>query len=400
MAKRSSSTLSGKTIQLYPAQHDFVLCPDRFAAFIAGIGSGKSYAGAVKGLVTAKATGGLGLIIAPTYPMLRDATLRTFQLVAGAAITEYRKSEMIATLRGGLEVMFRSADNPDRLRGPNISWLWIDEAGLCPEGTWEVAIGRLREGGKAGPAWVTGTPKGRHTWLFRILPQLTLFRAATKDNPHLDPEFVRSLETSYTGAFARQELLGEFVSFEGLVYDDFQRDRHIMQRSDKWQRVIAGMDEGYTNPAVILVVGLDSDGRAHVLSEFYQRRMLQGDVVGEAKRLQAAHGIASFCVDPSAAGLIAELRSVGLPVIEADNDVFPGMQHVKQRLAVAGDGKPRLTFDPSCVQTIAELESYVWKDGKAGAKDEPEKVNDHAMDALRYVLYTGATKGLTGQLMY
>lgn len=366
------------------------MCRDRFAAFIAGIGSGKSYAGAVKGLITADKTRGLGLIIAPTYPMLRDATLRTFQLVAGDAIKAFHKSEMLATLRGGMEVMFRSADNPDRLRGPNISWLWIDEAGLCPEGTWEVAIGRLREGGRAGPAWVTGTPKGRHTWLYRTLPQMTLFRAATKDNPHLDPQFVASLEASYSGAFARQELLGEFVSFEGLVYDEFQRDRHITSTDGPWQRVLAGMDEGYTNPAVILVIGLDGDSRAHVLSEFYQRRTLQADVVGEAQRLCHVHGIETFIADPSAAGLIAEMRSAGLPVREADNAVFAGIQHVKGMLAVAGDGRPRLTVDPSCVQTIAEMESYVWKDGKAGARDEPEKVNDHAMDALRYALYTGA----------
>ena len=113
-----------------------MLCPDRFSAFIAGIGSGKSYAGAVKGLVTATRTGGLGLIIAPTYPMLRDATLRTFQLVAGAAITEYRKSEMIATLRGGLEVMFRSADNPDSLRGEGLDLAILDECAFMQVSAW------------------------------------------------------------------------------------------------------------------------------------------------------------------------------------------------------------------------------------------------------------------------
>jgi phage terminase large subunit len=47
---------------------------------------------------------------------------------------------------------------------------------------------------------------------------------------------------------------------------------------------------------------------------------------------------------------------------------------------VQGDNRPRLTVDPSCVETINEFESYVWKP----EKDEPVKENDHAMDALRY----------------
>lgn len=397
--------MSERTVELYPAQHDFVACPDRFSAFIAGIGSGKSYAGAVKGLVAAQRTRGLGLVLAPTYPMLRDATLRTFTFVAGDALASFHKSEMLATLRGGLQVIFRSADNPDRLRGPNVSWLWIDEAALCPDETWPIAIGRLREGGKAGPAWLTGTPKGRN-WVYNLLPQVTVFRVATKDNPYLDTEFVKSLEDSYTGAFARQELYGEFVSFEGLVYDEFDRSRHVVKRDGPWKRVVFGLDEGYTNPAVILVVGFDSDDRAHVITEFYQRRVLQGDVVAEAARLTGLHHPAVMYADPSAAGLIAEVHASSsrfgpmVRVQAANNDVMRGIQYVKNRLVVAGDGKPRLTFDPSCVNTLAELESYVWKQGKAGMKDEPEKVNDHAMDALRYALFSETTSRLTGKLFY
>jgi PBSX family phage terminase large subunit len=385
------------TLTLYPTQYDFVFCPSRFAGFISGIGAGKSHAGAAKAVKACYEIGGLGLVIAPTYPMLRDATLRTFTSVAGDLVQQVKHSEMLVTMKGGAEVIFRSADNPDRLRGPNISWLWIDEAALCPAQTWEIAIGRLREGGKAGPAWITGTPKGRN-WVYNLMPRLTMFRVATADNPYLDREFVRSLEESYTGLFAKQELLGEFVSFEGLVYDEFDRSRHVQQRQGPWQRVIAGVDEGFTNPAVILVIGLDGDGRAHLVEEFYQRRMLQADVVSEARRLWQAYHISTFYADPSAAGLIAEMQSVNLPVQSAINDVFPGIQHIKGRLAQAGDGRPRLTLDPSAVNTIAELESYIWKQGKAGVKDEPEKVNDHAMDALRYPLFSDESQAMTGSL--
>jgi phage terminase large subunit len=54
---------------------------------------------------------------------------------------------------------------------------------------------------------------------------------------------------------------------------------------------------------------------------------------------------------------------------------------VQDLLKIQGDGKPRLTVDPSCVNVINEFESYTWKP----EKDEPVKENDHAMDAVRYL---------------
>ena len=95
-------------IELYGTQHDFVACQDRFTGFIGGIGSGKSYAGAVKAMLYCQVPGTLGLVIAPSYPMLRDATLRTFKQVAEAAIAETHASEMRLTLRNGAEVLFLS----------------------------------------------------------------------------------------------------------------------------------------------------------------------------------------------------------------------------------------------------------------------------------------------------
>jgi phage terminase large subunit-like protein len=96
---------------------------------IGGIGSGKSYAGCVKAFVRASERKVLLMVTAPTYPMLRDATLRTFMDMAGPFVRDFYKSEMIATLVNGSEVLFRSTENPDRLRGPNLHGWFGDEAG-------------------------------------------------------------------------------------------------------------------------------------------------------------------------------------------------------------------------------------------------------------------------------
>ena len=131
-----------RRIRLSPVQHDFLTCEERFTAFVGGIGSGKTYAGCVKDLAAAK-PGTLGLVVAPTYPMLRDATLRTFLEIAEGAIERFNHAEMTARVKTGGEILFRSADNPDRLRGPNLHWAHIDEGAMCPPGTWEIIIGAL-----------------------------------------------------------------------------------------------------------------------------------------------------------------------------------------------------------------------------------------------------------------
>jgi phage terminase large subunit len=152
------------------------------------------------------------------------------------------------------------------------------------------------------------------------------------------------------------------------------------------------MDEGYTNPAVILLVGEDGDGRRHVAREYYQRGVLQSLVCQHALDWQRRHSTETCVVDDSAAGLIAELRAVGVNArAAAKGRVLDGIQLVQDALKVQGDGKARLTVDPSCENLISEFESYRWKATNGRVKDEPEKENDHALDALRY-LFGALTK--------
>ncbi len=365
-------------IELYNKQYDFVSCQDRFTAMLGGIGSGKTFAGCIKSLYYAKPKT-LGLVVAPTYRMLHDATIRTFREVNEELIADYNKTNHEIVLRNGAEIFFRSADDPEKLHGINAHWAWIDEAGLAQKGTWEIVIGRLRAGGGAGPCWITTTPKGRN-WLYEKRDMMTIFKAATTDNPYVSQVFVQSLIDNYSGQFLAQEVYGEFAQLEGLIYPDFNRNIHVKRLEKDFNYYHLAIDEGYTNPAVILLIGYDEDKRRHICEEFYQRGKLQSDIITEAMRMAHGRRIEDIAVDAAAAGLIAELRNNGLMARPKKGRVLDGIRAVQDLLKVQDDGLPRLTIDPSCVYTINEFESYIWKE----AKDEPVKENDHAMDALRY----------------
>lgn len=360
----------------------------RASAYVGGIGSGKTWAGAARigPWLQAKT---LGMVTAPTYRMLRDATLRTFLELWGDICT-LNKTDMVATFPSGAEVLFRTTDDPQHLRGPNLWWWWGDEAALYSRETWPIMLGRLR-GSEDAAAWLTTTPRGRN-WLYSEFvqhpqPGREIIRCQTRDNPYLPASYVDDVYRSYSGQYADQELAGEFVSWEGLVYEEFSRERHVAETPTAPPTVvIAGVDEGYTNPAAIVAVQLDPDGRAHVPEIIYGRQILQDSLVAMAQDLAQRRQIATFYADPSAAGLIAALRAAGLRVVEADNAVFAGIQTVKGRLAMAGDGRPRLTVAPTCPDLLAEFEQYAWEPN--APRDRPVKANDHALDALRYALHS------------
>jgi predicted phage terminase large subunit-like protein len=209
------ATLSVR-VRLTPTQRAFHRSDARYRGFVAGIGAGKSWAGAYD-LIRRARPGRLYMAAAPTFPMMRDATLRTFASLARGLhfLAGLNRSDLTATLGNGAEVLFRSADDPERWRGPNLSGVWLDEASLMVRSAFDVAIGRLREAGEQGWLSATFTPKGRVHWTYDLFgrgaPDTALFHARTGDNPFLPPEFTAGVARQYGGLLSQQELEGAFV---------------------------------------------------------------------------------------------------------------------------------------------------------------------------------------------
>lgn len=180
----------------------------------------------------------------------------------------------------------------------------------------------------------------------------------TKDNPFLPDDYIERI-SHMTGVVFKRYVKGLWVGSEGLVYDRWDRSVFVMpRRGVQWKRYMVGMDAGYENPTVMLVIGEDGDGNLHILHEFYKSKQLEPDVIREAERIERAYGIETFILDPSAASLGAGMRGAGLQVKGANNAVLDGIQSVQARLIVSDNGQPRLTVEPTCENTIREFESY------------------------------------------
>ncbi len=271
---------------------------------------------------------------------------------------------------------------------------WAEEANRLTEDDCNELLARLRGSAASWRQLILSTnPDAWSHWInrrFIMGSGASVFRSTAADNPHNPPDYGAVLD-SLTGVLRSRLRDGLWSTAQGIVYDEFDPALHIAElpASGPWASVCAGLDEGYTNPACILVVAEDPSGHKHVLAEFYASRVLQPDLVAAASNLAHTYAIDTFYADPAAAGLIAALRAANLRVHPADNDISAGIATVKAHLRPATDGRPRLTFSELCTNTLREIETYVWDRNERRIRETPAPYcADHAMDALRYALHT------------
>lgn len=295
-------------IELSETQTAFVTGDRKYELFLGGIGAGKTHAGAIKAIGAIRA-GGLGMVIAPTFRMLRDSTWRTAISVwrdLGIVEQILRGDELRVVFRNGAEAIFRSAEDPDRLRGPNASWAWIDEAAQCHPDTWLIAIGRLREAGRAGRCWLTTTPKGMN-WLYEVFvrratDETMIYKAPTWSNPFNPPEYAASLAEQYEGDFALQELEAEFIADDEsalLRYEWLEQAGMMEAAYVRGEPITAGVDvAGPGEDETVLVV---RQGSGILGVQGWGSADARGDVL-HALRPFASRGLESVCVDGAGIG--------------------------------------------------------------------------------------------------
>lgn len=213
-----------RTIRLHRAQRAFRRSSALYRGFVGGRGAGKSWVGAYD-LIRRARRGRTYLVGSPTGVLMGDTTFPTFKKIAldlgvwgSARLTPYPNVELTT----GATVRFRTADDPEKMRGPNLSGVWLDEASLMHRDAYGICIAALREEGEQGWLSATFTPKGRLHWTYPTFaegrPNTELFRAATRANPFLPPGFHATLAEQYDDQSARQELDGLFVDVEGAEW--------------------------------------------------------------------------------------------------------------------------------------------------------------------------------------
>ena len=263
---------------------------------------------------------------------------------------------------------------------------------------------------KGSKYWFNCNPEGPNHW-FKVEwidkskeKNILHLHFTMDDNPSLDEATKERYRQMFVGVFFQRFILGLWVLAEGIIYPNFDKKRHCVKVEDipkKFDYFYVTSDYGITNPQVFLLCGIkyiNTKPHVWILEEYYNKgtkKNIRGQeekitktddmFLKDYKKLVKDIEIRKVIIDPSATSLINLFKQNNIPVKEADNAVIDGINLVLNWL----DEERIHIVESKCKNIIREFNSYIW-DEKAQEKgeDKPIKQNDHALDALRYLLQT------------
>ncbi len=332
------------------------------------------------------------LMVAKTLTSLRRNCLDLLEKLVGKRNFTYSISKKEARLFGRLVYLegVNDARAESKIRGMTLQGALCDELTLFTEDFFAMLLSRLSMPG--AKLFGSTNPDNPNHWLMKNYIErksrldMLVLKFLIDDNLALDPEYVRQLKREYTGVFYRRYILGEWCVAEGLVYE-FDKDKHVATAIPQWGRYYISVDYGTLNP---FSAGLwcVADGVATRVREYYysgrerQSQMTDEEYYLELEKLAGDLSVDRVIVDPSAASFIETIRRHGrFSVRKANNDVLPGIMAVSRFLRGG-----RLLIHEGCTDAIREFGLYRWDE--KGEVDRPLKVNDHAMDDIRYFCMT------------
>jgi len=407
-----------RVITLLPKQDEFLRATEREVLYSGAFRAGKSFALCCKLVYRAQTPGAREGLCRKYLVSLKATTLRTlldgdgvFPPVLPLGSYVHNKSDKTIRLNEGGEIVYFGLDEIGgqpavrKVGSYSLTGCGVDEAEELTEADWTTLRGRVSVTVPDLPqqlygATNPGAPSHHLAVRFGLAggavcsPNCKAVITRSSDNHYLAPEYLADLAT-FTGLAHKRYVLGQWAGSDKLVYDTWDRAKFVQARPDvKWRRTIVGRDVGYQNPGCMLLMQQDGDGRIHVAKEIHERKVLPAEWITRAREWAVQYGPETYTTDPSSPEEIAAFRAAGLNATAANNERKEGVRLVRAHMIIAGDGKPRLTVDPSCVNTIREFETWETKPDVNGRADEFTKDNDHAMDALRYgVMYLVSSGG-------
>ena len=325
------------------------------------------------------------LVTRKTNPSLRQSAMRLMKELLQEYLIPYEdlKSEQLIRLPNGSEILFRGIDDPEKIKSQEFNYIWMEEATEFSEKDYQQLRLRLRRAtaGQRNQLYMTFNPVP--SWLKAYFfdehkeEDVAILHTTYKDNPFLDREYTQMLEElrEQDEIYYRIYTLGEFAEPEHLIYTHYSVEKVAPPQYDE---VIYGLDFGFNNPTACLRIGI-KDKDIWIDDELYQSHLTNADLIELLKTFVREKNAPIYC-DASEPQRIEEIRRAGFNAWPSAKDVKMGIDFVKRQ---------RLRIRQSCENTLKEIRMYKWReDARGNILDEPVKFFDHALDAMRYAIFT------------
>lgn len=333
--------------------------------------------------------GDITSVVSETLPHLKRGAVRDFETVVVGlplkSLPNWNASDLVYTYPGGGKLEFFSADAPSKVLGPARKRLFVNEANHIGYDTFVQLDIRTK-----GLVLYDYNPEATFwgTDIVELRDTARLVHSTYLNNPFLTPEQVAAIEANRGNTnWWKVYGLGEIGSLEGQIYDFDLVDALPAGDRSAGLRELYGLDFGFSNdPTAIVHLVVDPATRDVWVDEVcYRTRMFNTDIV-EALRAEGVDrytDIFADCEDPKS---IAEIGTAGFAIHPSDKRA-PSKNRLAWQLQWMQGWT--LHFTKRSVNLIREGRAYVWaKDRYGNDLNQPEEGNDHALDAMRYALWT------------
>ena len=357
-----------------------------------GARSGKSYAAAQLLIMKAQNEPLSIAITRKTMPALKMTAQKLFiellQKYGLYKTADYNRTENYYIL-GKSRVQFFPLDDPEKIKSSEFNYIWMEEANEFTFNDYLVLLTRLsapRAAGGKNQIFLTLNPVDGNCWIARKLlprPDAEFINSTYKDNKFLAADYIETLlslkehDTNAYNIFA----LGKWGGGQKHVYTNWAAHDGPLQNADD---IIWGLDFGFNNPTALVKIYI-KDGVYCAHEALYQIGLNNSALVEKLREIippsERAQPIYADAAEPAR---ISEIANAGFNIKPALKAVQSGILAVKAaKLGITKDS-PNL---------IKEIQNYTWQTDKNGnTLEEPVKFNDHALDALRYAIYTHTTQ--------
>lgn len=364
-----------------------------------GSSSSKTYSLAQYMVIQALSQKGIVIsVFRQALPSIKKSVFRDFERILEQAglmsqIKIWRTDLRIEFSKTGSIIEFTPAGEPDRLRGPRREIAWLNEATeISFEAFRQIAL-RTRQ-----QVFIDFNPSDPEFWgntklekeRAKAVGDVEVIVSNYLSNPYLTdlevqeieslkPVFDGEIQISGDDSFFRVFGLGEYGSFSGRIFNNFQ----VIDLAPDIELFHIGLDFGYQNdPTAVIEVARD-DNKLYLHERTYEKGLSNNDLAG----ILSQYNRRSVYCDSAEPKSIAELRVLGInakPALKGRDSILNGIQLMTQF---------EIYITSSSLNLIKEFQRYCWASDQNGElTNKPLDRYNHAIDAIRYVLSKTALK--------
>lgn len=316
-------------------------------------------------------------VVRKTFPSLRGSVMRDlFSVMKELDIyttKNHNKTENIYTFDSGSIIEFFSVDDEQKLRGRKRDVLWANEANELNYEQFTQLNMRTTE-----KLIFDFNPSDNYSWLYDLIgdSNCKLIHSTYKDNPFLEEEIVKQIENliNIDEAYWRIYALGERTTTKTTIYTNWDNE---WSNDFQPKEIVYGLDFGFTNPSTLIECAFN-DNIVQIREIVYEYGLTSGDLIKRFRDLEIPRTKDILC-DSARPEIIEDLKRAGWNGAKpANKSVVDGINSCKMY---------RLRINPSSINLTKEIQNYKWKSDGDIVMEEPVKLHDHCLDAMRYAIH-------------